>query len=164
MLLQREPGLLDEGRRRILVVVLATTVLAIGLLTAKVIIISWTKRALLMSEAYGALLEVAVLLASAAWLINMFGVVSVFGDNGEAVSLLPVRQVRHTDHGVINLVPAWIAPTVVALFVVSGLCLVLAAGAAVRRGKIPFACRKDPCVEKRVHRPPQPSSRPDYPA
>ncbi|UIX31075.1 hypothetical protein [Streptomyces sp. GQFP] len=117
---------------------MTTTVLAIGVLIAKAICIRWTKRALLMSEAYGALLEAAALLASVAWLINIYGVVSVLADRGEAVSFLPVRQVLHTDHGAIELVPAWIAPTVVALFVTSGLCLVLAVGSAVRSGKIPF--------------------------
>ncbi|WOX12257.1 hypothetical protein [Streptomyces sp. N50] len=93
-------------------------------------------------EAHGALWEAALLLASTAWLVNVFGLVSVFADNGEAVSFLPVRQVRHTDHGVVNLVPAWVAPTVVTLLAASGFCLVLAAGAAARRGKIPFICRK----------------------
>ena len=85
-------------------------------------------------KAHGALLEPALLLASAAWLVNIFGLVSVFADEGEAVSLHPVRQVRHTDHGVVNLVRAWVAPTVVTLFAVSGLCLVLAAGSALGIG------------------------------
>ncbi|MFI6851901.1 hypothetical protein [Streptomyces sp. NPDC050416] len=120
-----------------LVVVLATTVLAIGVLIAKVIMFSWTRRVLLADMAHGTLAEAAVLLASVAWLINVYGVASVFGDRGRAVSFLPARQVRHTDHGVIDLVPAWIAPTVVALFAAAALCLLLAAGLAVRSGKIP---------------------------
>ncbi|MET9681441.1 hypothetical protein [Streptomyces coeruleorubidus] len=125
-----------------LVVVLATTVLAIGVLISKVIMFSWTKRVLLADEAHGALAEAALLLASLAWLINMYGVISVFGDRGQAVSFLPARQVRHTDQGVISLVPAWIAPTVVALFAAAALCLLLAGGLAVRSGKIPFISRK----------------------
>ncbi|WP_328932715.1 MULTISPECIES: hypothetical protein [unclassified Streptomyces] len=121
---------------------MVTTVLATGVLIAKAISISWTRQVFVSDEAHGALLESALLLASAAWLVNIFGLVSVFADDGEAVSFLPVRQVRHTDHGVVNLVAAWVAPTVVTLFVASGLCLVLAAGLAVQRGKIPFISRK----------------------
>ncbi|AXE88313.1 hypothetical protein [Streptomyces sp. Go-475] len=125
-----------------LVVVLVTTVLAVGVLIAKAIMLRWTERLLLADAAHGALAEAALLLASLAWLINMYGVISVFGGPGQAVSLLPARQVRRTDHGVINLVPAWIAPTVVALFAAAALCLLLAVGLAVRSGKIPFISRK----------------------
>ncbi|MER6715320.1 MULTISPECIES: hypothetical protein [unclassified Streptomyces] len=125
-----------------LVVVLATTVLAIGVLIAKAIMLKWTQRLLLAEAAHGALAEAALLLASVAWLINMYGVISVFGYPGQAVSLLPARQVRHTEHGVVDLVPAWVAPTVVVLFAAAALCLLLAAGLALRRGKIPFISRK----------------------
>ncbi|CAM5444377.1 hypothetical protein [Streptomyces canus] len=114
------------------------------MLIAKAITFSLTKRVFLNDTSHGALLEAALLLVSSAWLVNMFGLFSVFADAGEAVSFLPVRQVRHTDHDVIDLVPAWIAPTVVTLFAASGLCLLLAAGAAVRRGKAPFIHRKGP--------------------
>lgn len=92
----------------------------------------FTRRAFLASGPGRNLLEVAILLASTGWLVNMYGIASVFADNGETVSFLPVRQVRDTGHGVTDLVPGWIAPTVTVLLATSGVCLVSAVGAILR--------------------------------
>lgn len=104
-----------------------------GVLIAKAIGIFFTGRVLPASGLGTTLLEAALLLASTGWLVNMYGVVGVFADNGEAVSFLPVRQVRDTGHGVVDPVPGWIAPTVTVLLAASAICLVTAAGAALRR-------------------------------
>ncbi|MFI0263586.1 hypothetical protein ACH4OW_31700 [Streptomyces sp. NPDC017056] len=115
-----------------LAVVLAVTVLAAGVLIAKAIGIFFTRRVFLASGLVGNLLEAALLLASTGWLVNFYGAASVFADEGEAVSFLPVRQVRDTGHGVIDLVSEWIAPTVTVLFTASGICLVAVVGAILR--------------------------------
>ncbi|OKH98099.1 hypothetical protein A6A06_28150 [Streptomyces sp. CB02923] len=99
---------------------------------AKVICIPLTRRVFLVPHAHGALIESAILLMSTAWLVNMYGAAAVFADIGEVVSFFPIRQIHDTGDGVIDLVPAWVAPTVTVLLALSGGCLIAGAGAFVR--------------------------------